>query len=513
MNLPGHNANPQPPGRSPDRVAPRLRGSSARRQAGFSAFHCVARNILPSALLAVLLLVAAPLPAQTIWELDSYRIELTTAFAPAAELTPPLEAALGADVVARLDTLVGAPWSLAVAAAHDSRRRAMLADLGGLVFDDLGEVDDELDKLFLLRAAPAHGRWEVAVREFDVRTRVFGPVVVRRAAQLSKLRDAAVDAIFHAFAPLGRIERVEGEGKRSVAVRLKAASLPTRDASLRLVRPGEVFRPVFRYYDRDGKFRRADLTPWTFLTLETLPEQQASPGEVSCRLHSGLRSPLSARRRGRVEALVLGIAPTGQTTTLRLRSRTDRDYPLVGYDVYAHPPGVKTTTHVGATDRQGSLVVAPGESPLRLVIVKNGGRLLARLPMVPGLEATLTAEIADDESRLEAEGIVTGLQERLVDMVAEREVMLARARSRIEAGKLDEARQLIDALRRIPTAGDFSRRLEDRRARLHSDDLAVQARIDALFNDTQKLIAKHLDPQPVEQLWQELRAAKGGAGE
>jgi len=465
-------------------------------------------------LVAVLMLLSAsPLAAQTVWELDSYRVQLLTAFAPTAELTPLLETSFGAELVERADTLIGGPWLVNAAKAEGSLHRQMLAGLDRVSFDDLGEPADDLDKVFLVRVAPDAGRWAVAVRECDVRTRVFGPTITRRAGQLSKLRDTALAAILDAFAPLGRIERVEGDDKRTVAVRFKAAALPTRDESLRLVERGDVFRPVFRYYDRDGNFRRADLTPWTFLTLDAMPENQKSPSEVFCWLYSGLRSPLSARRRGRVEALVLGTVAAQRPTTLALRSRTDREHPLVGYEVYAHPPGVKTTTLLGATDRDGELQVTPTASPLRLIIIKNGGRLLASLPVVPGLEERLTAEIADDESRLEAEGVITGLQERLVDLVTGREVLYARAKSRIEAGKFDEARELIDELRRMPTAGDFSRRLEDQKARVRSDDPTIQARIDMLFADTRKLIAKHLDPKPIEQLWQDLRAAKeDGAG-
>jgi hypothetical protein len=475
------------------------------------AFH--AKCACPLIVLAWLLLAAAPLPAQTVWELDGYRLEVVTAFAPVPGLTPELEAALGRELVERADTLIGAPWDLAPRAAEGPLRRKILADLDAVAFDDLPALDAELDKVILLRVAPQQGQWHVAARELDVRTRLFGSSVGRRAGTVSKLRDTALAAMLDAFAPLGRIERLDEKDKRRVAVRLRAAALPTRDEELRLVAPGQVFRPVFRYYDRDGAFRRAGAMPWTFLTVESLPESRATPGEIFCRLHTGLPNPLSARRRGRVEALVLGAVPSGRESTLRLRSRTDPERPLVGYEVFSHPPGVKTTVRLGATNRHGELRIPPGTtSPLRVVLVKSGDRPLARLPVVPGLEPTLTAEIADDEGRLEAEGVITGLQERLVDLVTRREVLYVRAKRQIDDRKFDEARQLIDELRRLPDAAQFTLRLENEKKRIGTDDPLVQAQIDALFDDTRKLIDKHLTPNLAEQLWQDLRKAQGAAG-
>jgi hypothetical protein len=466
-------------------------------------------------LLAVswLMIAAAPLPAQTVWELDPYRVDVLTAFAPAPGLTPELESALGRELVERADTLIGAPWDLAPRAAEGPLRRKILAGLDDVTFDDAPASDAEPDKLILLRVAPQDGRWQIAARELDVRTRLFGPPVSHRAGTLSKLRDASLRAMLDAFAPLGRIERFDPEDNRRVAVRFRAAGLPTRDGDLRLVEPGDVFRPVFRYYDRDGGFRRAGTVPWTFLAVESPPDGPAAAGATFCRLHTGLPNPLSARRRGRVEALVLGAIATGRGSTLRLRSRTEPDRPLVGYEVFSHPPGVKATRRLGATDRRGELRVGPGTaSPLRVVLVLSGDRPLARLPLVPGLEPVLTAGIPDDEGRLEAEGLITGVQERLVDLVTRREVLYVRAKQRIDDRRFDAARQLIDELTRLPDATQFRLHLDNERKRIGTDDPRVQTRIDALFDDTRQLIDQHLTPDLAEQLRQQLRTAEGGSG-
>jgi hypothetical protein len=131
---------------------------------------------------------------------------------------------------------------------------------------------------------------------------------------------------------------------------------------------------------------------------------------------------------------------------LTLRSQSEPKQPLAGYEVYAHPPDSTATVLLGRTDRQGRVTVPPGDGPLRVLLARHGAALLACLPMVPGLEPACTAEIPNDDRRLEAEGLASGLQYELIDLVTRREVLFARARARIKAGKFDEAEELIGQL-------------------------------------------------------------------
>ena len=139
---------------------------------------------------------------------------------------------------------------------------------------------------------------------------------------------------------------------------------------------------------------------------------------------------------------------------------------------------------------------------------------LARLPIVPGLQPTFIAPIANDDQRLEVEGFITGLQEELVDVVTRREGLLTRARARIEEGKLPEACELVDELRTLQTADDFNRVLTSaqKQRRYRADDPVRQAKIELLFQDTRKLIIKHLDAKALEAVSQELRRAAQAAG-
>jgi len=438
---------------------------------------------------------------ETIWGLTPYRVRMLTACDDTPGLATEFQADLCESVSSRIDALLGAAWTFDAEAAGEDLRRA--AGIGSLIgngpppeFESLPpELIDELadvDKLMLVGIAAGDGRLRLTVRELDVRTRRWGAVVVEQVPQTTKLRDAAVSAILEAFSPLATIDKVEG---KRVILRPKAADLPLRDKSISLVAADEVFQPVVRYNDREGKPRRITAIPWTFLTID-----QIEHGELTCRLHSGLRTPLSGRRRGRIEQYALAVRGPRQPSTLVLQSRSEAEKLLGGYDVFSHPPDSKATVHIGRTDHRGSISIPPAEHPLRVLLIRNGGQTLARLPLVPGLEDTLMAAVPDDRGRLEAEGFINGLQEELVDMVSRREVLLALAKARIADGDPDEAEPLLEEIRALPSRRDFLMRLSEARKKITSDDPVIKRKIKALFDDTRKLLGQHLDDEPIEKL-------------
>jgi len=356
------------------------------------------------------------------------------------------------------------------------------------------------DKVCLLVILPAVDGFRVSAREFDVRTQRWSTPSQVTARQVAGLGDACLWAVRRAFAPLARVLSVED---RAVTLRLRAAALGARDPSFAVVRPGQVFLPVLRAEDRKGTLKGLAPVIWTFLSAEKM-----KGSDVQCTLHSGLRTPLSSRRRGRVQQLALAVIPPEKPSTLVLKARTDDKRLLAGYDVYGHYPGEKSAELLGRTDIRGELRVPPGKSPLRLLLVKHGGQLLARLPVVPGLEPVLTAAVADDDQRLEAEGYLAGFQDELIDLVTSREVLLARARARIEAGDLAAAEALLSELRGLKSRDQFARQLAAQKQKSVSKDPVVQKKIDAMFDETEKLLKQYLDPAVVERLTAEVTKAR-----
>jgi hypothetical protein len=289
-----------------------------------------------TATVLVCLWAHSPAAAQSVWELTPYQVNVWVAFAPAPEFTPLLRAELLADLQSRLESLAGAAWRVSVEPAPPGVQPALGPAADAAPSEPFPQEPRDFDKIILLGISPAAGGYRVTAREFDVRTQLFSPPVSRPLRQLGKLRDEAVSAVFESFAPLARVENVEG---KQVTLRLKAAVLPLRDQQLVLVKPGDVFRPVIRYQDHEGNLRKDRRTAksirptpiaWTFCTV-----QQVTPSRLHCRLYTGFRSPLSGRRRGRVQQLALAVVPPQKPSTLTLRRRAEPKQPLVGYEVYA----------------------------------------------------------------------------------------------------------------------------------------------------------------------------------
>lgn len=451
--------------------------------------------------------------AQSVWELTPYRVRLLVIASDVPELHG-VPDRLAEELLPRLENLLGAAWQIEVAPAEGlpplSTRsiRQLPADAIDVAILPEAWVKPDVDKLFLLHVDLAVDGWRVDIREWDAATWRLGPVLAYPVRQPAKLLDTAVLALLEAFRPLARIDRIGAdEGGQRAVLRLRAGGLPTRDPELRLARAGQMFSPIIRINDREGRLRRdADgnpvlpqPVPWTFLVAESV-----KAAEASCRVQSGLGAPLSASRRGRMEQLALGVVPRPQPTRLTLLARREPREPIAGCEIFIQQPGEKVTKFIGHTDRTGSIEVAPTGTPLAILLVRSGQQLLARLPIAAGFAAELTAYVPDDTQRLEAEAFITSLQEQLVDAVTRREVLLSRAEAQLDAGRADEAKELLSQLRKLPDRETLRRRLVTRQSQLRSSDPHVQRQIAALFSDTSKLLDNHLDPAPVEALSQTL---------
>ena len=140
-------------------------------------------------------------------------------------------------------------------------------------------------------------------------------------------------------------------------------------------------------------------------------------------------NPLAGRSSASIEKLALCVRPWDETTELRLLTQGSAVRPLEGYEIFAKKPlpanpDVKNTSELlGRTDWRGGILVPPGEQLLRLIYVKNGSHLLARLPIVPGHLTQLSVELPSDDKRLEAEAFVKGMESTVMDLVARREIV------------------------------------------------------------------------------------------
>lgn len=406
---------------------------------------------------------------------------------------------------------IGGGWTVTEPAVTKSFRAVLLTQMEKLTFSDIPAELRKGDKLILMtlvRSSDMPG-FMLCTREVDISTQRITGLLREQVPDAACLCDVAFRMMMCNFTPSGMIESVE---MNKVALRMRAGRILTPQPGILHMNPGDVGMVLIRYNAADGTARRITPVMWTYLVVEPKTDDMVRTSPIMARVETGIRAPFSNRRAGRVEQIVLKVHPSTQTSTLFLHGKKQEDgtlKPLVGYTVYSHEPGSKTPTLIGRTDWRGKFIVEPEpDKILRILLVKNGPTILARLPVVPGIISDLEAEIPDVDKQIEAEGVITGLQEEMVDLIAWREILIARIHARMEAEDLDQAELLLTELRELKTHGEFKRRLGEQQKLLFSPEAAVQARIDKLFKSTYIMLDKYYRTNAVEQITQELKAAR-----
>jgi hypothetical protein len=284
-----------------------------------------------------------------------------------------------------------------------------------------------------------------------------------------------------------------------------------------------VLLPVVRFNDRRGLPREngIQIAPWSFLA----PQERVAAGRVECELAAGVSAALGGRSSSRIEKYGLAAPVRHDKTEVIVRSRPARNdpeppQPLSGYEVHERLPGAQELTFVARTDWRGAVEIGKTAQPVRMLYVKNGGRVLSKFPVVPGLTPVVEVNVMNDDRRLEVEGFVNAMQSRIMDLVVAREVLAVRIRKRIADAKLDratadkkldEATALLAELRALPTRDQVQAQLDQEAARQRNfpTDPATQQRINAHFGEARALISKYLEPTLILTLERELRQAKG----
>jgi hypothetical protein len=440
---------------------------------------------------------------QAAWEYTPYQARVWLALEPTPRLPSALVQSLGEAIPARVSAVWGAVLQVNVVAPPAKLRGRLLNDFDEISTDAVVAVSEkadlDADKLYLAALTSSDGAITIRLRELDCRSRQLGPVIEQSCTMLAALPATLCDALTESFTPLARIEQVDG-GK--MIARLRAAGLIVDPTSPALVEPGMVLRPVIRRNDRSGQPAKGGIQPipWSFMTVD-----ERRDSLLECTLRSGFRAAVPPRGGVRLERLALLVRPRHDSTRLILRSRSDDSKLLIGYEIHHRIPDREDTELLGTTDVHGSVVIPRGEGTLETLIVKSGKQLLARLPMVPGHDETLTAKIVDDDGRLAAEGFVAALSSRALDLVARREILAARIRARIKDGKPEEAQRLLDDFRRLETRAELNRDLDRFRQQVSASDKLTQSRIDKLFADAQRfLLLKPLSDELLAQLTREV---------
>jgi hypothetical protein len=460
------------------------------------------------ALAVIVMLVGAALAVDGGWEYQPYRVHALLAIDAPGGLTERLATKLPEYLVQRVDASLAPAWIFDVQLAAGAERAQLWSTLESQSAAKPTNLPLDKDKLLLLSVQWTPSGFELAAREYDAYVARWGATIRRECRQQSALPEQLFAIARQAFAPLAQFE-VDANDPKKISLKPRGASLPRSADAPPWFKPGDLYKPILRRTSRGGQIVENGIAvvPWTYIEVN-----EGKDKKVDFATHSGSRQPFSARRQGRTEQLAIGVQADAGPTTLRLYSRKNEKKPLVGYEVLLSGEG-DDTTRIGVSDTKGEVRVLPGKSPVEMLFIKHGGQLLGKLPVVPGAESLIKIPLPDDDARLLAEARLAAVREDLIDVVARRNILMARARQKIAKKDFAGAQELLRTLDDLPGKPQFSLTLTNSARALRSDDPQMQRRIDQLFQATQTLTTQFLDVRPISQLHNELREAQSKPAE
>lgn len=506
----------------------------------------IRRTVVWACLTLVLSQTSIALAERLPWEIDPYRTLISVDVDPSCYADQAFLNGLLEEIQRQRYATSGAIQTTEARAAAVPLTRWYANDASADDFiaklDRLGIGPEEFDRIQMV-SLRRDGDWEVTFREFDTLTRSWGGTHQVRVLQRKLLPAAILRLSYEKFMPVAKITDVQ---KPAVALTIKATTLIEEETQFRqkrineslvfgpppeeidwkqmpstvsadsfspgvvpgTVNVGEAMQPVLRRNDRQGNLIPANgiaFMPWTYISCE------ANDGlQIKGTMVSGYGQPLPGRRNVRTQRLAIGIRPVHESTELKLVDKATEAVPLAGYEIYSKDPDGPTL--VGASDANGNVAIPQDpRSAVRLLYVRSGGNLLARLPVVPGHEAATTARITNDSPRLLAEGFVEGWRDQLVDVMARRQILAQRVSRKIEQGEFDDAEKWLDQLRAGRTVNELAFELRSAKGQFLKDnklDPTIKRRIDDLFEKGQRLVAQDKSLLVEGKLAKELEEAK-----
>jgi hypothetical protein len=441
------------------------------------------------------------------WDYQPYRIRAIVALDLPGGIAEQTADTLPTYLERRVVAAIGPVWSFNVELAASTVRQHILTDFATL--PDAPPTDfplGDIDKLVFVAVHWRPDGYSLTAREYDTFVQRWGTPIRRETRQDETLSEQVFAILCQTVAPLAQFELAADEEKH-VVLKPRGVALMQIDTGEPWTRPGEVFLPIFRRTTRGGQLveKGIQVVPWTFLQVVEGEDQN-----TVAQILSGTRRPFGIRRQGRVEQVAIALRSDPGDTVLKIRSRVTADKPLVGREVYAQPDPEKSNklVRIGSTDRDGKLEVPPAKNRVRILLIKNGDHLLARLPVVPGAQPEVDVPLPDDDARLAAETLLASMREDLIDVVARRNILMARVRQKIKAKDFDAAQKLLGEINELPGHTQFNLEITTAARRMRSADPQIQSRIDQLFQGTQAALTQYLDLRPISELNNELRAAQ-----
>ena len=439
----------------------------------------------------------------TAWEYSPYRIMIFVEIDASAEWTPKRRFDLTADIERRAHSFVGGLWRLTTREAPAELHWDSATGISRVSDDQLPQAALDADKIMLLGLAAGQDEQpSMHAREFDVRTRIWGaPVTVKTSMAKSRpdsdLADQLVRTLWQSFCPIARIDRISDQGV--VTCRIRGGALPPANRSLELMPTGSVLRPLVRHFDAQGRTVRDGIFPvhWTWLRVE-----QSDGATATCRLETGVQDPIELHYDGRTEYLGLAVTTRAKSSTELIVRAHGGNRPLEDVEIFARVSDGALANMVGRTDENGAVTVESPRLEVPMLYLRSGDDLLARLPIVPGVEPKVTVAVEDNGRRLETGDLVSRASDELIDLVAQQALLKTRLQREMVAGRLDAAVSTLSTLKTLKTSEAFLKSLDDRRAAVANlaGDPAGAAWLDKRLAEIKPLAAKLLSSQDLARL-------------
>lgn len=447
------------------------------------------------------------------WEYQPYHVRALIAIDCPGGLDEQLQRDLPNYLQSRSIAILYPLWQLEFEAAQCAERQYALSTVANsaipttppdLPADKQDQPAHRPDKLLLLTVTRTSTGFVVQSREYDTYVLRWSAPLRRECRQVSVLGETLFGLVRQSLSPVARIE-VDPQDPQHVTLLPRGSRLPASPGTQPWAKGGDVFLPLVRRTTRAGALADKGPQPVQWTYLEAVDNGNKP---LTFRVRSASRRPFAGRRQGRIEQLAIALHADPADTKLQLVSRKDDKKPLVGYEVLVPNERGQQPARIDVSDTTGSVRIPAAQPRVQMLLVKHGNQLLARLPVVPGAEQSIRLPLPDDDARLAAEARLSALREELIDVVARRNILIARARQKIEKRDLAGAQALARTLADLPGKPQFDLTLSTSAQLLRSDDAVMQKRIDQLFQATQTLMTQYLDLKPINELNDELRAAQ-----
>ena len=381
----------------------------------------------------------------------------------------------------------------------------------------------ELDKIYAVSLQDRGGVFELQLVEFDTNARVRVLAASRKFRNLAMLSNQIVSCLQEVFSPISRIQYNGMTDGKTASIEMRSAGLvpDVNQGSPILLQKGDVLRPVVRTNDRKTNapaYNGVIEVIWTYMFVNEITTHQEkslnatrSNGSVRGEVvstYTMLRNPLAARRNTSQQKYGLLVRPKSNSSLLKITAIGRDDYTLQGYNVFAKSPKIDLadesdtpTIRIGQTDWRGGIEIdqdifaGQGKTKLVVIYIKNGQRVLARLPIVPGYRPVETAALPNDDYRLQFEAFFVGLQNSVLDYTIQRKVYEIRIKHHVEENEEKEARELIVELKKVPGLEELDQILATKEAGLQDNpliDSTIRPQIDRMFLQTRELIGEFL---------------------